>query len=325
MLRLGMSNQVADGATPNLSRTEDGAAPIIADCKEWQTMASIAFLGTGALGSGFVRAACERGWEVVVWNRTREKAAALTDEGARVAETPAEAVKGADRVHLILGDDASVEEVLAAAAPGVGDDVVICDHTTTQPALTADRARRLSRQGVAYLHCPVFMGPAAARAGKGSMLVAGPRDLFEKVREDLERMTGRVAYLGDRPDKAAVVKLMGNALIIGGVGLLADVFAMARAAEVSADDALGVLDFVDPATVMKLRGANMKKGDFDPSFTLTMARKDVRLMLETAGGLPLAMLPGLAARMDDLIVAGHGELDVGGLAVDAVAEGFEDE
>jgi len=288
-------------------------------------MASIAFLGTGALGSGFVKAACERGWEVVVWNRTHEKAEALAEAGARVASTPAEAVEGAARVHLILGDDASVEKVLESAVPGLGADVVICDHTTTQPALTAARVQRLWSEGVSYLHCPVFMGPGAARNAKGTMLVAGNRDLFEKVRENLEQMTGRVAYLGDRPDKAAAVKLMGNALIIGAIGLLADVFSMAQAAGVSTDDALGVLDFVDPATVMKLRGANMKEADFDPAFALTMARKDLRLMLETAGDLPLAVLPGLATRMDELIESGHGDLDLGGLAVDAVQPASEAE
>lgn len=281
-------------------------------------MTSIAVLGTGMLGSGFVEAACGRGWRVTVWNRTLAKAEALAAVGARVAPTVADAVRGAQRVHLVLGDDASVEEVLAAALPALEAGAVICDHTTTQPGLTATRAGRLAGQGVTYLHCPVFMGPAAAREAKGSMLVAGPRAVFERVEADLVLMTGRLAYLGERPDQAAVVKLLGNALIIGVVGLLADVLTLARAAGLAPAEALGVMEFINPGAVAKLRGPSMAEGSFDPSFALTMARKDVRLMLETAEGLPMAVLSGLAERMDALIAAGHGDQDVGVLAADAV-------
>ncbi|MFN9088117.1 MAG: NAD(P)-binding domain-containing protein, partial [Gemmatimonadaceae bacterium] len=76
-------------------------------------MAHIAYLGTGLLGSGFVEAALQRGDSVTVWNRTREKAAALIPFGALVADTPADAVRGAERVHLVLKDDAVVEEVIS--------------------------------------------------------------------------------------------------------------------------------------------------------------------------------------------------------------------
>ncbi len=111
---------------------------------------------------------------------------------------------------------------------------------------------------------------------------------------------------------------MGNTLIIGVVGLVADVLTLARSAGVSPEEALEVMEFINPGAVAKLRGPSMASGSFDPSFALTMARKDVRLMLETAGDLPLAVLPGLAARMDALIEGGHGDEDVGALAVDAV-------
>jgi 3-hydroxyisobutyrate dehydrogenase-like beta-hydroxyacid dehydrogenase len=281
-------------------------------------MTSIAVLGTGLLGSGFVEAACRRGWDVTAWNRTPAKAEALASVGARVAATPAQAVQGVQRVHLVLSDDASVEDVLAKALHALDACTVICDHTTTQPALTAARAQRLADQGVAYLHCPVFMGPPAARDAKGGMLVAGPRALFEGVQDELTQMTGRLAYLGERPDQAAVIKLMGNALIIGVVGLLADTLALGRSAGLSPEEALGVMEFINPGAVAKLRGPRMAAGSFDPSFALTMARKDVRLMLETAEGIPLAILPALAARMDALIQGGHGDQDVGVLAVDAV-------
>ena len=281
-------------------------------------MAKVAFLGTGLLGGAFAEAAARRGDTVAAWNRSPDKARALAQFGVAAAATPAEAVAGADRVHLILKDDAVVEEVVAAARPGLPADAVLIDHSTTLPALTAERAGRLAAQGVAYLHCPVFMGPAAARKAQGSMLAAGPKAVFERVKEALEGMTGRLEYLGERADLAAVYKLLGNAMFIGTWGVLADILAVARGGGVAAEDAVRMLGMLDLNAVVAGRGMSMARSDFTPTFELSMARKDVRLMLETAGGLPLAALPGIAARMDALIAAGLGERDASVLAVDSV-------
>ena len=107
-------------------------------------MAKLAFLGTGLLGGAFAEAAAKRGDTVVAWNRSPDKARALAPFGIAAAATPAEAVVGASRVHLILKDDAVVEEVIAAARPGLSADAVLIDHSTTLPALTAERAGRLA-------------------------------------------------------------------------------------------------------------------------------------------------------------------------------------
>ena len=281
-------------------------------------MTQIAFLGTGLLGAALAEAAAKRGDVVTAWNRTTEKARALEAFGVRVAATPAEAVRGARRVHLVLKDDAGVEDVVAALRPGLEADAVVVDHTTTQPALTADRARRLNAAGVRYLHCPVFIGPSAAREGKGTILVAGPAALHDAVKDDLARMAARIEYVGERPDLAAVYKLCGNAFIIGITALVADVYAVAAGAGVTAADALQVVEFFDPAATIAGRGRKMAAGDHAPSFELAMARKDVRLMLETAATQPLATLPGIAERMDALLERGLGAEDMAVLAVDAL-------
>jgi len=280
--------------------------------------AHIAFLGTGRLGAGFVEAALGRGDRVTVWNRTADKAQALAAFGATVAATPAEAVQGAERVHLVLSDDAAVESVIAECRGALAKDAIIVDHTTTLPARTAARAARLNAEGVKYLHCPVFIGPAAARLARGSILAAGPQALFDAVKPALEKQAARVVYYGERPDLAAVIKLIGNAYLIGTGAVMADFMSIARNAGVSAEQAMSLFDFFDPAKIVQTRGVSMMKGDFTPSFELTMARKDVRLMIEAAGDRPLAALPSLAARMDALIAEGHGGEDFAVLAIDAV-------
>ena len=254
-------------------------------------MTAVAFLGTGLLGSAFVEAALQRGDQVTVWNRTPGKARALEAFGARVAATPADAVRG-----------------------GLGAQAIVIDHTTTQPALTAERVRRLNTEGMRFLHCPVFIGPAMARKAQGTILASGPAALFDLVKDALQLQAARVEYLGERPDLAAVQKLCGNAFLLGVAALVADVFAIGRGAGLDPLDTLTPLEILNLAAVVAGRGKNMAAGNFTPSFELTMARKDVRLMIETAATSPLAMLPGLAARMDALIAEGYGALDVGVLA-----------
>jgi len=281
-------------------------------------MSIIAFLGTGLLGGAFAEAAAKRGDTVAAWNRSPDKVHALAQFGVIAAASPAEAVRNAARVHLVLKDDAVVEEVLAAARAGLLPDAIIIDHTTTLPTLTAARAERLHAEGIMYLHCPVFMGPPAARNAQGTMMVAGPKALFESVKADLAKMTGRLEYMGERTDVAAVNKLFGNAMIIGVAAVMADVLTMAQASDVNAEDAIKLLGFIDLNAIVAGRGVNMAKGNFSPSFELTMARKDVRLMLETAGDRPMAVLPSVATRMDQLIATGHGAEDCCVLGIDAV-------
>ena len=222
------------------------------------------------------------------------------------------------KVHMVLKDDAVVEEVIAACRAGFSPGVFLIDHSTTLPAATAQRAARLRAEGLQYLHCPVFMGPPAARNAQGSMLVAGPRAWFDAVAPELARMTGKLQYVGERSDLAAAMKLQGNAMIIGLAAVMADVLTLAQASDMPGEDAIALLGLLDLNAMVKGRGMNMAKGDFAASFELAMARKDVGLMLEATAGRPMAALPAVAARMDQLIAAGHGADDACVLGVDAV-------
>lgn len=281
-------------------------------------MTTIAFLGTGLLGSAFAEAAAKRGDTVTAWNRTPAKAQALQEFGVKAAATAAEAVRGAAQVHLVLKDDAVVEEVIAAARPGLSADAVIIDHSTTLPELTAKRAQQMAAAGVKYLHCPVFMGPPAARNAQGAMMVAGPKALYDSVADELAKMTGKVQYMGERTDLAAANKLFGNAMIIGMAAIMADVLTLAQASDVDGKDAINLLGLLDLNAMVKGRGLNMATANFTPSFELTMARKDIGLMLEATGSRPMAALPAIAARMDQLIEQGHGAEDACVLGFDAV-------
>jgi len=283
-------------------------------------MAKVAFLGTGLMGAALAEAAAKRGDEVRAWNRTAAKAKALEAFGLVAVTTPGEAVAGAERVHLMLSDDAAVDAALEAVKGALGSAVVV-DHSTTSPAGTKARAERLETRGVAFVHAPVFMSPAMCREAKGIMLAAAPTAAFARVEGALRAMTGKLEYLGERRDLAAAHKLFGNAMIIAITAGLSDVYTLASALGIDAPAAHGLFSLFNPAGVLAYRGLAMAHGDYRASFELTMARKDVRLMLEAAAGRPLAALPAVAGRMDALIERGLGGDDLGVLAIDAVPRG----
>jgi len=281
----------------------------------------IAFLGTGLLGSGFVRALLRRGEKVHVWNRTAEKARALEAHGARAFADPEDAVRGASRVHLALSDDAAVDEVLERARRGLAPGVLVADHTTTSPEGTAARVRRWDERGVAFQHAPVFMGPQNALESTGLMLASGNRARFDALSPALQAMTGKLVYLGPQPGRASEFKLLGNLFLMFLTTGIADMLSLAKAMGVSPSDAVSLFELFNPGASVGARAKRVLEADFaHPSWELSMARKDARLMLEEAQrhGASLAVLPAIAAEMDRWIARGHGRDDWTVIAKDAL-------
>ena len=270
-----------------------------------------ALLGTGILGTAIGEGMLGRGESLVVWNRTHAKTGVLAEKGARAASTVKEAVTGADRIHLVLSDDDAVDAVLAEIGP---TEAVIIDHTTTLPRRTKERAERL-----AYLSAPCFMTPITAREAKGMILVAGPQAIYDRAKDALAKMTGDVWYLGERTELATSYKLFGNCVQVAVCGALADVFAIARGAGLEPEQAAEIFQRYDVVRSLPNRAKKMARIDLTPSWTLEMARKDVALMLETAGttGLPLTVLRGVASRMDQQIADGNAHDDYGAIALPA--------
>lgn len=272
----------------------------------------IAFLGTGLLGANFVRALQARDETVNVWNRTAAKATALEVYGAKAFEHPADAVRGAERVHITLVDDAGVDDVLERALPGLHADVIIIDHTTTSPVGTAGRVKRWADRGIRFQHAPVFMGPPQALTATGTMLASGDEVLFATLKPHLEKMTGTLVYLGTDPARAASMKLMGNHYLIVLNTAIADTLALAKGLGVPEGEVSHLFEFFNPTTMVQARLQRLLTVDYaDPSWTLSMARKDVRLMLESAkaGHASLVAIPAVASVMDEWIAKGHGTED----------------
>lgn len=279
----------------------------------------VAFIGAGLIGGSLAQAMATRGQHdaIVVYNRTRQKAEAL--EGVEIAETAARAAMAAKKfVHITMSEDDALDSVLEdeeLLTVLSRRELILIDHTTASPQGTQRRQERLAARGVDMIHAPVFMSPAACLGAQGVMIASGPSHLVEAAREHLAAMTGEFVNLGERVDAAASYKLFGNALIISLTGAMADVYTMAEQMGFDRKDAYKLIDFFNPGNTLKGRGKRMAEEDYSTSFEVSMARKDVRLMIEAAGerGDELITLPAVAARLDALIERGHGAEDLGAI------------
>lgn len=267
------------------------------------------------LGSGFVKSLRRQGYEVNVWNRSFEKAKALEAVGAHAFQNAAQAARSADIVHLCVRDEVAVDATLAAALPGIATSAPIVDHTTVDVQSVAPRAARLHDAGYAFLHVPVFMGPPQAESAQGVMLASGPQNVFDSVREHLATMTGKVQYLGERVDLAAIYKLMGNAMILAVVGGLADVYTIAQAQGLTPAQAYELFSFYSVGGQITGRGKRMAEGEYTPLWTIDMAEKDARLMHAAAKGAPLPVIDAVDGAMRERIAHKLGDHDLGALAL----------
>lgn len=272
-------------------------------------MTTIALLGTGLLGAAMIENLLQKGHTVRAWNRTREKLAPLAGKGAVAAANPADCVRGAARVHLVLAEDGAVDDVIAQLRPGLGRDVPVVDHSTNLPAKVAARCAALRAQGIRYVPAPVFMSPQNAREASGLMLLAGPKADADALQQDLAAMTGKAWWVGERADLAAVYKLAGNSVFFAMAAAMSDVLAIGRGSDVPPEQMLALFDVFKPGGALPFLGQRVLRADGAASFELAMARKDARLMQQAAGTAPLLVLPAVAAAMDRAIARGQGGAD----------------
>ncbi|WEK37497.1 MAG: NAD(P)-binding domain-containing protein [Candidatus Pseudobacter hemicellulosilyticus] len=277
----------------------------------------IAFIGTGLLGGNFTKALLNKGETVQVWNRTADKAKALEAAGAKAFTDVAEAVKGAERIHITLSDDAVVNAVLEQAAPGFSSGATIIDHTTTSVDGAIERTAYWAGKGITYVHVPVFMGPANALESTGVMLISGDPAIAARVTPWLSSMTGQVLNFGEKTGQAAGIKLLGNMFLLTLTGGFSDMLATAKAMDIAPSAIEALFAEWNPGAQAPFRLKRILSGQYDnPSWELQMARKDARLMMAEAakGDKELQVIPAVAKEMDKWLEKGYAHKDWGVIA-----------
>ncbi len=285
----------------------------------------VGFIGLGTMGEPMARNLIRAGHRLTVYNRTRQRAEALGGEGARVADTPADAAADAEVLISMLSDDRAVRSVLLGAGP---------DETTAIDALAPEaihrspstngiecskdleREHRLRRQG--YVAAPVIGRAEAARDKALWVIAAGAPDAIERCRPLMEALGRGITIAGEQPWMANLTKIGVNFMLATVLESFGEAYAML---EKSGLDPRSFLDVVHNGAFHSPVYANYGKmiadRQYEPAgFSLKLGLKDAELALE-AGEAVQAPLPFASVLRDhylQVLAYGHGELDWSALA-----------
>ncbi|MFC7716074.1 NAD(P)-dependent oxidoreductase [Nonomuraea recticatena] len=260
----------------------------------------VGWIGTGLMGEPMARRLLGAGHRVTAHNRTAGRTGPLVELGASAAATVAE-VKGEVVITMLPFPAEVMAEVLEGAAPGT----VVVDCSTTAPALARTWAAQGERRGVAVLDAPVSGGPAGAGAGTLSIMVGGDPAAFERVRPLLELMGSTVVHHGP-PGSGQLAKLVNQTLVAGATLAACEAYALAVHGGL---DVGRVRESVRPGVagspLLDFLWSRLAEGDLEPGFKLDHFAKDLGLIREAAGELPM---PGTdrVAELAERVRAAHG-------------------
>ena len=264
-------------------------------------MTRIAFLGLGRMGIGMASRLKTKGHDVVVWNRSPEKARPVLELGARLAPTPAEAATGAEAVFTMLADDQASKAVwlgpsgaLAAMQPGTT--AIECSTLTRRCVL--DLAAKAEARGIRFIDCPVTGRPSAAAAGQLTLLIgADPADLAA-IRPLLEEISETIRHFG-AVGTGTAYKLMINLMGSVQIAALAEGLVMAEKLGLDREEVIKAIETSASASRQVVQHCRrMAERNFtDPTFTAGLRHKDA------AYGVALAKEVGALAALGEASLA----------------------
>lgn len=276
----------------------------------------IGWIGLGNMGSVMAARVLDAGHTLTVYNRSRDKAAALVERGARFADSPADAAK-CELLITMLADDTALSDVLGqgGALAAMGPNTIHVSMSTISHALALELTRTHAERGVSFVGAPVFGRPDAAAAGKLFILAAGPPAALARCQPLFEILSQKVLPLGDAPAAAHLTKVLGNFMLISSVELLAEALNVAQAAGMEPQALLHALtSSVFSAPFYANYGRMLVAQNFDApaAFALPLARKDIELARSAAAGVARALPSAepVRAKITALLESGGDALDL---------------
>lgn len=267
------------------------------------------------MGAAMARNLLRAGHQVTAYNRTRDKAAALEADGARVADSPGSAVRDCQIAITMLADDAAVEQTVGGPdgiAANLPARAVHLSASTISTALARRLASVHDEHGQGYLSTPVFGRPEAAESRKLLVVAGGAADLIESCRPVFEAIGRETFVAGPEPWQANAVKLCGNFLLASMLESFGEAYATLRKAGVEPHLFLNTMNALFASPVYANYGRLVADQQYEPAgFALRLGLKDARLVVETA--LECASPMPIASLVRDRLLAGvaqgQGDLD----------------
>lgn len=279
------------------------------------TKINVALLGLGTMGAGMASNLLKAGIPLTVYNRTQAKAQPFAAQGARVAATPAEAVKGAAVVLSMLSDDAASRDAwlgehgaLAAVEPGA----ILVESSTVSPAWIAEFSDLAQKRGAELLDAPVTGSRMQAAGGQLSFLVGGRASALETVTPILKTMSKEIVHLGP-VGSGAKIKLINNFLCGVQLASLAEGLTWIERSGLDRDKALDVLKKGAPGSPMlAAMSSRMVNRDYTVNFLLKLLSKDMLYATNEAAACHVDLKTAETARslMEAAIAEGYGDQDM---------------
>ena len=249
---------------------------------------NIGFIGLGIMGTPMSLNLLKAGYQLTVFNRTREKCDILVEAGAEARETPAEVAMISDVVITIVTDTPDVEYVLFGAdgvAEGLSPEKIVIDMSTISPDSTVEFANRLAEMDVEMLDAPVSGGEKGAKEGTLTIMVGGKEEVYQECLPIFQTMGKNITHVGSNGDGQRV-KLVNQ--VICGLNILAVVEGM-RLARESGLDMKTVYQVVSTGAASSWMLTNLGRAilrdDFSPGFKIALQAKDLRLAYESMHAL----------------------------------------
>ncbi len=268
-------------------------------------MANIGFVGLGVMGGRIVKRLLAAGHTVTGYNRTRAKAQWLVQAGMRWAENPRAVAEAADVTLSMVTNTAALHSVTEGSdgiLAGLGPDKVYIDMSTVSPAASRELAERAAACGAAMLDAPVSGSVITLEEGKLSIMVAGARETFERVRSILLDIGPKVTYVGAN-GLAVTMKIATNLSLAVQMLAFSEGVLLAEKSGIPRETAVEVLlNSVIASPMVKYRGPFVLQMPDEAWFNVNMMQKDMTLALELGRQLAVP-LPTTAVTNDWLTVA----------------------
>ena len=264
---------------------------------------TVGFIGLGIMGRPMAKNLMEAGYDLVVHNRSPEKAEELANEGATAAGSPREVAEGCDVVITMLPDSPEVEEVLAGEGgvfEGVREGALIVDMSTISPVVTEELASKAKERGASLLDAPVSGGDVGAIEGTLSIMVGGDEQDFERARPLFEVMGKTVTHVG--PTGAGQVTKAANQIVVAlTIEAVSEALVLGSKGGVSPEKILDVLGGgLAGNKVMEVKREKFLSHNFDPGFRSELHHKDLGIAL--AAGRKYGVALPVTAVVDQMLL-----------------------
>jgi 2-hydroxy-3-oxopropionate reductase len=274
----------------------------------------VGFIGLGIMGGPMARNLMGAGHELVLYNRTREKAEDLAGDDATVAGSPREVAEQSGVVITMLPDSPQVEEVLAGqdgVLAGISEGDLIVDMSTISPVVTRELAAKAAEKGASMLDAPVSGGDVGAIDGTLSIMVGGRGEDFERAKPLFETMGKTITHVGES-GAGQVVKAANQIVVALTIEAVSEALVLGSKAGVEPAKILDVLGGgLAGNKVMEAKREKMLGHSFDPGFRIELHHKDLGIAL--AAGREYGVTLPVTAVVDQMLEAlrakGRGDRD----------------